>query len=70
MYSYVQEHKPISIQLVQFALTKLNHRIGGPISAGHWIGLFAPKTLLCEVTFAVAVKSTEHPQSYFFTGGG
>ena len=29
--SYVQEDEPISIQLVQFALAKLNHRIGGPI---------------------------------------
>jgi transcriptional regulator with PAS, ATPase and Fis domain len=32
--SYVQEHEPISIQLVQFALAKLNHRIGGPIPVG------------------------------------
>ena len=29
--SYVQEDEPISIQLVQFALAKLNHRIGGPM---------------------------------------
>src|SRR5882672_11400772 len=29
--SYVQDDEPISIQLVQFALAKLNHRIGGPI---------------------------------------
>jgi hypothetical protein len=29
--SYVQEDEPISIQLVQFALAKLNHRTGDPI---------------------------------------
>jgi len=65
MYSYVHEHKPISIQLVQFALTKLNHRIGGPIAVGHWTGLFSPKILLCEVTFVVAVKSTEPTELFF-----
>jgi len=44
---------------LRFTLTQTAHDVG------QWIGLFAPKTLLCEVTFVVAVKSTEPAELFF-----
>ncbi len=50
--------RPTSVRL-RFTLTQTAHDVG------HWIGLFAPKTLLCEVTFVIALKRTEPTELFF-----